>query len=124
MMCLPAIDGQVAAAVWRWWARRCSIASRLSGAAGPGREQRIARVAGAFLDHAVRIRLIGGVSGVRLAFLPLPMVWTLAPVLSVMSWQVSATSSEIRKPVWIVSASIAWSRGRSRCFGRRWRAAR
>jgi hypothetical protein len=27
-----------------------------------------------------------------------------------MSWQASAISSEIRRPVWIVSASVAWSR--------------
>ena len=51
-----------------------------------------------------------GVSGVRLVLRPLPMVCTLAPVPSVMSWQLSAISSEIRSPVWIVSASIAWSR--------------
>ena len=61
-------------------------------------------------SHALSTDRIVGVSGVRLVFLALPMVWTLAPVPSVMSWRLSAISSEIRRPVWIVSASIAWSR--------------
>ncbi len=44
----------------------------------------------------------------RSSFLaPLPIVCTLAPVDSVMSWQVSPASSEIRSPVWIASTNIA-----------------
>ena len=55
------------------------------------------------LEH----RSVVGMNGVRLALLPLPIVWMFAPVPSVMSWQFRATSSEIRSPVWIVSANIA-----------------
>ena len=61
-------------------------------------------------SQALSTFLVAGISGVRLSLRPLPIVCTLAPVVSVMSAQVRPASSEIRSPVWIVSANIAWSR--------------
>jgi hypothetical protein len=42
--------------------------------------------------------LVAGMRGVRLSFLPFPIVCTLAPVESVMSAQVRPASSEILSP--------------------------
>ena len=59
------------------------------------------------LSQACRTALVDDTSGVRRSFLPLPMVCTLAPAVSVTSWRVSPASSEIRSPVWMVSANMA-----------------
>ena len=59
------------------------------------------------LSHACKIALVDATSGVRRSLRPLPMVCTLAPTVSVTSWRVSPASSEIRRPVWMVSANMA-----------------
>ena len=61
-------------------------------------------------SHALSTVLVSRTNGVRRSLRPLPSTCTLAPVESVMSAQVSAASSEIRSPAWIVSTNIAWSR--------------
>ena len=50
------------------------------------------------------------VSGVILSLRPLPWQATCGPGPRCTSRRVSPVSSEIRSPVWIVSASMAWSR--------------
>jgi Phage integrase, N-terminal SAM-like domain len=103
VICFPCSEGQFAAARATWWARRRSIASRLrrapvmvvnSGSLGaPGRS----------VSQPLRTARVGGTSGVRRSSLPLPMVCTLAPTVSVTSWRLSPASSEIRSPAWMVS---------------------
>ena len=61
-------------------------------------------------NQALRTALVVGTSGVRRSFRPLPTVCTLAPAVSVMSSRERAASSEIRRPVWMVRANMAWSR--------------
>ncbi len=112
VMFLLASDGQVRAARAAWWAIRCWSASRLRGLPCRVGNSGSVGLPARSVSQTRRTATVPvpAVSGMMRSLRPLPWQLTCAPTPRWTSAQVSAVSSEARRPVWAASRSRAWSR--------------